>query len=182
MLKLNRSIDRSQKFEWWFQLIGNKVCHRVIDTSHLRSFRRFIAVSIFRMVPSPAKREKSNLCLRRRDLIEATKTFRGYKSPRDDKIGVARRTERHAACRARTHARGILMVCLLFKKSHSTRGGTRLSFPCCAFRILEAQIGYSPYLYIEDSPRSLLPLWLAQKNPRLISYHFTNPIVISLST
>jgi len=57
--------------------------------------------------------EESDSCLRRRDLIEATKTFRGYKSPRDDKIGAvsrpARRAERHAACRARTHARGILM-------------------------------------------------------------------------
>lgn len=58
---------------------------------------------------SLAGEEKSDPRPRRRDLIEATKTFRGYKSPRDDKIGAARRAERHAACRARTHARGILM-------------------------------------------------------------------------
>lgn len=94
------------------------MCHSVIDTFYRRSFCRFIAISIFRMVLSPAKRGAISVS---DDLIEATKTFRGYKSPRNDKIGAARRTERHAACRARTHARGILMASPLHEEPLHTR-------------------------------------------------------------
>lgn len=94
------------------------MCHRAIGTFYRRSFRRFIAISIFRMVPSPAKRRAISVS---DDLIEATKTFRGYKSPRNDKIGATRRTERHAACRARIHARGILMASPLHEEPLHTR-------------------------------------------------------------
>jgi len=80
-------------------------CHRHFLPTLLSPLYRHLNLSH----GSLAGEEKSDPCPRRRDLIEATKTFRGYKSPRDDKIGAARRAERHAACRARTHARGILM-------------------------------------------------------------------------
>lgn len=75
-------------------------------------FRRFIVIWIFCEISSPVPVKRRAIPVsgaRRRNLIEATKTFRGYKSLRNDKIGATRRAERHAACRTRTHARGILM-------------------------------------------------------------------------
>lgn len=127
------------------------MCHRAIDTFYRRSFRRFIAISIFRMVPSPAKRRAISVS---DDLIEATKTFRDYKSPRNDKIGgqPGRNDTRRVV---HEHTRVASWWPLLFTRSHSTTRRHSIVVPVLCISYSQSTSGIQASICIKN-----FPLWI----------------------